>query len=225
MRALLFLLGLINLAVTVSLHQRMLLRMATTARHPHQQQDNYISSSLVSSLNLPVLNKRERAALADGERVQKQDRFMNAGMGIVVMDVQAAKEDVFETLQQFDKYVDMIPTVRSVRIYQRAESRTAAEFKLSKFCLVVNVVHSVCADSSTIRFSLDPARPNLVLREADGFWHLQSLPERPGFTRVWFKASVVATRLLPTILVDYAASKALPRATSWMQTHDFTNKR
>lgn len=85
---------------------------------------------------------------------------------------------------------------------------------------MVNVVHTVSPETDTISFSLDRSRPNLVLREASGFWHLQTPADRPeGFTRVWFSASVVATRLLPTFIVDYAASKALPRATNWMQPY------
>ena len=83
----------------------------------------------------------------------------------------------------------------------------------------MNVVHTASPDSHTVSFCLDPSRPNLVLRQAEGFWHMQSIPDRPDHTRVWFTASVVASRLLPSMLIDYAASKALRRATSWMQAY------
>ena len=63
------------------------------------------------------------------------------------------------------------------------------------------------------------SRPNLVLRQADGFWYVEKIIDRPGYSRVWLSASVVASRLIPTIIVDYAAMRALPRATSWLQPY------
>ena len=35
--------------------------------------------------------------------------------------------------------------------------------------------------------------------------------------RVWFGASVHVSRLLPTFIVDYAAGRALKRATNWVR--------
>ena len=68
-----------------------------------------------------------------------------------------------------------------------------------------------------IKFSLDNSRPNLVFQEADGFWHVQEPSDRPeGWSRVYLKANVVATMLLPPPVLDYAASRALPRATTWI---------
>lgn len=113
----------------------------------------------------------------------------------------------------------MIPTVKSAKIYSSNDRATVAEFRLSKFGLRVNVVHTVIPEEKSIKFSLDENQPNLVLRRADGFWHVQSLPERPGFSRVWLSASVVASRFVPTMIVDYAASRALPRATTWLQPY------
>lgn len=118
------------------------------------------------------------------------------------------------------RYDGMIPTVRSVDIYNTSsEAVSHAEFSLSKFRLKVNVVHTVCPDEQLIKFTLDRSRPNLVLREADGFWLVQAPADRPaGYSRVWLSANIVVSRVVPTVLVDYAASRALPRATSWLQT-------
>ena len=45
------------------------------------------------------------------------------------------------------------------------------------------------------------------------------IPYREGHARVWLYANVVASRLLPGTIVDYAASRALPRATEWLLTY------
>lgn len=50
---------------------------------------------------------------------------MNAGRGIVVMDVQASKEEIFKLLQSFHLYDRFIPTVRGVNVYHSSASKTA----------------------------------------------------------------------------------------------------
>ena len=113
----------------------------------------------------------------------------------------------------------MISTVREVNIYNSTEAGSHAEFSLSKFRLKVNVVHTLYPDDQLIRFTLDRSRPNLVMKEAEGFWFIQAPADRPpGYSRVWLSANIVVSRVVPTLLVDYAASRALPRATTWLHT-------
>ena len=60
----------------------------------------------------------------------------------------------------------MIPTVRGANIYSSTQDTTVAEFSLSRFRLKINVVNKVYSEKKLIRFSLDPSRPNLVLKQA-----------------------------------------------------------
>lgn len=93
-----------------------------------------------------------------------------------------------------------------------------AEFSLSKFNLKVNVIQAVFREQRVIKFSLDNSRnTNLVLRQADGFWHVQPAADHPGYSRVYLSTNVVVSRLIPSFIVDYAAARALPRATTWLQ--------
>ena len=84
------------------------------------------TSSLLyaSGIVLPALSRADRTALQAGERIQKQERSGRSGYGIVVLDVQAPPDAVFETLTMFDKYMDIIPTVRSVKIFSSNEINT-----------------------------------------------------------------------------------------------------
>lgn len=70
-----------------------------------------------------------------------------------------------------------------------------------------------------IRFFTDPNRKNLAMKHADGFWYVQSLPGVENRTRVWLTANLIVTSLVPNLIVDYAASRALPRATNWLQPY------
>ena len=59
-----------------------------------------------------------------------------------------------------------------------------------------------------------------MFEEAEGFWHVQVPTDRPqGYCRVYLMANVVATAMMPSLILDYAASRALPRATKWLQPY------
>jgi hypothetical protein len=90
---------------------------------------------------------------------------------------------------------------------------------VSRFSLRFIVVHSIIQEQRLIKFESDDTRANLAMRKANGFWHLQSWPDRPGYARVWYSAEVVVSMLVPSVILDYAAKRALPRATRWLQPH------
>jgi len=177
--------------------------------------------SSISSITLPELSENELKLLNNGEIIQGQKRDGSAGSGWVVMDVDACPHLVFSSLVDFDSYAKMIPTVRSVKVYQsdRDMEQYKVEYCLSKFRLKTNVEHIVDHDEKIIRFSLDRSRSNLVFKKADGFWFIQADPSNASRCRVWLYASIVCSRIVPTWIVDYAACRALPRATNWIRPH------
>jgi carbon monoxide dehydrogenase subunit G len=64
------------------------------------------------------------------------------GSGYVVMDVLADSKTVWETLLNFERYAEMIPTIRKVRITSRPwKHLTKGLFTLSKFRFRLSVVH------------------------------------------------------------------------------------
>jgi hypothetical protein len=72
-------------------------------------------------------------------------------------------------------------------------------------------------ESNIVRFNLDNSRTNLVFQDAEGFWLVQAPSDRPdGWSRIFLQARVVAEKLVPPMIMDYAASRALPRATKWI---------
>lgn len=177
------------------------------------------SNNKLPDFSLPTLTRDDIQQLQAGERVEKQNRDGRSGNGLVVVDVKASVDEIFDALASFDEYEEMIPTVRGARIYSSTQDTTVAEFSLSRFRLKINIINFVYRERRVIAFSLDPSRPNLVLRQADGFWYVEKIADRPGYSRVWLSASVIASRLIPTVIVDYAAMRALPRASSWLQPY------
>lgn len=195
---------------------------------------------------LPDLDAEQSRRLIAGERVQYQDDMGRAGSGFVVWDVKAPASVVWDCLLDFQSYPQTIPTVREVVMYTnthlkedyRAErpldfedgtaaickhgvpSVTRAQFSLSKFRLKIAAVHKYRPHpkGDYMIFTLDPASTNVVLKYAKGIWYTQSNPDgKEGHTRVWLLCELRVSRLLPQWIVDYAAARAMPRATTWLK--------
>merc|ERR1711871_1101285 len=179
----------------------------------------------VKHIHLPYLSPKDLMSLARGERVEKQERQGCRGNGHVVVDIFAPADTVFDTLCRFSSYEDMIPTVRSSQVISSDGLNTVTEYLLSRFMLRVNVINNIFRDQRIVKFRLDGDRSNMVFQEADGFWHVQEPSDRPdGWSRVYLSASILANGLLPSMFMDYAASRALPRASKWIKPHFTRNK-
>lgn len=177
-----------------------------------------------NDLNLPLLTPYDQKMLKSGQRIQKQERSGREGTGWVVLDVAADHRTILRSLADFDRYEEMIPTVRRANVYERLGGTvTKVQYSLSRFRIKVNIVNEIVPEQNLIRFSLDEERSsrgsNLVIKKADGFWHVHPCEDRPGYSRVWLNAAVIISPLVPTTFVDYAACRALPRATKWIQPH------
>lgn len=170
------------------------------------------------------LTETEREQLSSGLTVQKQERDGPTGSGLVAFEVDAPPSFILEFLEKFEKYPEMIPVVRHAELLSRTPSGKGMlarlNYKISRFWLNLTVVHRVDRADSTIRFDLDEACSKLVLHEAFGFWELEQAPgDDPNRTRVWLRASLHASGLVPRWIIEYAAVRALRRATSWMKPY------
>ena len=170
---------------------------------------------------LDKLSDAELRSVLDGERLQKQSRSGRTGHGLVVCDVKADASLVYAVLSDVQRYPIRVPTVREAAVqYDHPHAKICkAQFKLSRFHLEINAELRCLRDRNAIEFRLDPDRSNSVLEQARGFWYVEDAAtygREKGWTRVWLVADVTCSPLLPSFLIDYAASRALPRATAWL---------
>mmetsp|Transcript_3840 Transcript_3840/g.8764 ORF Transcript_3840/g.8764 Transcript_3840/m.8764 type:complete len:360 (+) Transcript_3840:181-1260(+) len=170
---------------------------------------------------LPRLTDLELRQLERGERVQRQMRRNLIGQGLVVVDVKADLSTVMSVLSDIERYPSRIETVRTARIVpgSKGADRCRAEFSLSRFHLQVGVNLRLRREMNLLEFSLDRSRqfPPPPFEEAQGFWFVEPSPERAGYSRIWLSSKVTCSPLLPAMIVDYAAARALPRATTWLR--------
>lgn len=194
---------------------------------------------------LPKFTDEQRTKLVNGERIQEQSRMGREGSGYVVLDIEAPPYVIWECLLNFESYPKLIPTVRTMQLYTSTKlntgfvnekpllpgtgretrhygtpSITRASFILSKFRLNIAAIHKYTPhpNGDYMTFTLDPSCTNVVLKGAKGTWHTEENPDgRNGFTRVYLLASLQISRALPKFIVDYAAERAMPRATNWLK--------
>jgi ribosome-associated toxin RatA of RatAB toxin-antitoxin module len=169
--------------------------------------------------NLPSLTEEDLVTLQKGGRVQRQTRDGRVGTGMVVVDVDADLSTVFAVLTDIDRYPERISTVRAAVTYERGEKLLKTQFQISKFRLQINTELRCARADNMLEFKMDPERPAPFLEDARGFWYLEdvrSTADSPR-TRIWLVADLACSSLLPTTIIDYAAARALPRATSWLK--------
>lgn len=195
---------------------------------------------------LPTLTSEQRRRLAAGERIQEQSKMGREGSGFVVLDVKAPPYVVWECLLDFEAYPEYIGTVKRMTMFTNTHlsssylaekpilpgfgretrhygvaSISRASFVLSKFQLKIAAVHKYQPhpDGHYMIFTLDRANKNLVLKDAKGIWYTQANPDGLGedITRVWLLCEVRVSSVLPGMIVDYVAERAMPRATNWIR--------
>lgn len=205
--------------------------------------ENFLPEPL--PFTLPKLTMAQKKSLRNNERIEEQSKMGRDGSGYVVLDVKAPPYVVWECLLDFESYTETIPTVRDVTLYTSQHLKsgyhkekpvsngdqlcrhygtpcvTRAAFVLSKFRLNIAAIHNYRPhpEGDYMVFTLDPECTNMVLRSAKGVWHTQSNPDGRGeeYTRVWLLCELSVSKLLPSFIVDYAARRAMPRATTWLK--------
>mmetsp|Transcript_13062 Transcript_13062/g.37237 ORF Transcript_13062/g.37237 Transcript_13062/m.37237 type:complete len:362 (+) Transcript_13062:17-1102(+) len=192
---------------------------------PEDEGESGTIEDLHQQWGLHSLTDADLEQLKSGLPVQKQERDGPTGSGLVVVEVDAPPSVVLECLESFERYHEMIPVVRQAELVSRtpmAQGNTLARlnYRISKFWLNLSVVHKIDRTKGTVHFDLDKTCSKVVLQQASGFWQVEQAPGgHPSRTRIWLRATLRASSLLPHWVVDYAAERALRRATSWMKPY------
>jgi len=167
------------------------------------------------------LTAEDLLQLENGLPVQKQQRHGGQGTGFVVFEVNAPPSVVLSNLSRFEDYTTMIPVVRQADVQTRetlVDGSIIAKvaYKISKFWLGLSASHVLNPAAGTVCFDLDQGSSRF-LQEATGFWQVEQVPSKhANRSRVWLRASIRSSFMVPTWIVDYAAERALRRATSWL---------
>jgi hypothetical protein len=195
---------------------------ATTG--PVVQTDHNAASTceqLSSIWGLHSLTAEDLIQLERGLPVQKQQRNGGQGTGFVVFEVNAPSSVVLNSLSKFEDYTKMIPVVRQAKVETQEtlmDGSIAARvsYKISKFWLGLTARQVLNPAAGTVRFELDQ-NCSRFLQEATGFWQVEQVDANRS--RVWLRAIIRSSCIVPSWIIDYAAERALRRATSWLRPY------
>jgi len=175
---------------------------------------------------LPVLSDDDVRVLSEGKFLQRQILDGPDGSGFAVQEIRASPDEAWHCVSDFDGYAQRIKTVRTVSRYTPepdsrfgalAPGETCYDFLVSRIRLPLAVrftMHDV-ATERYVTWVLD--RPSWVLRESTGYWHVQVVPDRPGYVRVWFCVAVRLTARVPRFVVGLVSRLGLRKACYWVR--------
>ena len=164
----------------------------------------------------PLLTRTEQLRLAKDGEVQRKDRRGRGGQCVHVVETDASLNEVWKQLRNVDGWADLMRGIKTSKTREWLDETTrVCHFSVTKFRLPCDLVLAEETDSrgaQVLRFDLDRASP--AVKRCSGAWVVERVD---GKTRVSLAASIEATRVVPGMIVDMVATKALGRATAWLK--------
>ena len=173
---------------------------------------------------LPVLSDEDVSVLSEGKFLQRQILDGPDGSGFAVQEIRATPDEAWQCVSNFDEYAQRIKTVRTVSTYTPdADSRFGAlapgeacyDFLVSRIRLPLAVRFTIYDAERYVTWVLD--RPSWVMKESTGYWHVQAVPGREGYVRVWFCVAVRLTARVPRFVVGLVSRLGLRKASFWVR--------
>jgi hypothetical protein len=185
-----------------------------TKPHPHQG----IIKAYNGAPDVPILLPEDLAKLDRGEAVMKQVKEGSGGRGIAVQDVHASPEIIWSKIIDFNNYPGMVENVKSCKVYETTDEHHKAGFVISAVMMSVEyyIDHIYRPREGYMTWTLDYSRES-DLDDSVGFWRIEPIPTKPGWTRLFYSVEVKLKGWVPGIVEDLIAKKGLPKATGWVK--------
>jgi hypothetical protein len=193
-------------------------------RHPHSG----VVTPFKSGDPGIVLDKSAVKILESGKPYQTQIKGADAtsGRGMVVQDVKAPVDVVWERILDFRSYPKMVPKTVESETYKRENLKHSQQriwvrmkvgFPMLKLQFFVNHLYDPKKNSMT--WTLDYSRKS-DLDDSVGYWYVIPHPDNPGeWSRVYYSVQVSMFPWVPKFVVDFMSKQALTDATAWVKKY------
>jgi ribosome-associated toxin RatA of RatAB toxin-antitoxin module len=203
----------------MSLLPTLLLAAASLAADPDRPHAHQGSLSSYSGAPPTVsLTADELERLAAGEVVKRQIKYADGGRGVAVQDIQAPVDVVWDRILDFPAYPRMVDNVQECEVYARSEHELKARFVIGALMMSIEyyIDHEVHVDDGWLTWTLDYSRQS-DLDDSVGFWRVEPLADRPGYTRLFYSVEVKPSGWVPGPIEDYLTDSGLTKATAWVK--------
>ena len=165
----------------------------------------------------------------------KQTQVMSgdSGRGLVVQDVDAPTEIVWDRILDYDNYANMVPKTVESKNYKVVEhkptkannflereiyTRMKVGFPMLKLEFFVRHFLHIQHHKS-LTWTLDYAKES-DFDDSCGYWYCIPHPDDPvGRTRLYYSVQVSMFDWVPAFVVDFMSKKALTDATAWVKKY------
>jgi hypothetical protein len=185
------------------------------APHPHQG----LVRAYEGKPEKPRLTQEDLGKLNAGDPVLKQIKDgAGAGRGMAVQDIHATPEVVWGRITDYAKYPVMVDNVKSCETYGETDGHIKAKFVITAMMMNVEyyIDHVYKPDEGFMTWTLDYTRDS-DLDDSVGFWLVEAIADKPGWTRVYYSVEVKLRGWVPAMVENMVAKQGLPKATAWVK--------
>ena len=169
-----------------------------------------------------ALSAADLATLAAGQPVKKQTQTASgsdaAGRGVAVLDIHADPSVVWAKILAFEQYPAMVDNVKETEVYAREGDHVKVRIVIGApmISLEYFIDHVVRQSEGWMTWRLDYDRKS-IFDDTVGFWRVEALPDRPGWSRVTYSADVKASGWVPAPIEQAFSTMGLTKATAWVK--------
>jgi ribosome-associated toxin RatA of RatAB toxin-antitoxin module len=186
-----------------------------TQPHPHTG----VIAAIKGAPPVPELTADDLAKLAKGEAVLKQQKQGDSGgRGIAVQDIQASPEVIWSKITNYAKYPEWVEGVYECEAYEKANGHIKARFVIGAMMIRVEyfVDHTYRPADGYLTWTLDYSKQS-DLDDSVGFWRVEPIADKPGWTRVYYSVQVKLSGWVPGWVESMLAENGLTQATEWVK--------
>jgi len=168
----------------------------------------------------PALTADELKTLASGGTVEKQlkEEGSAGGRGLAVQDIHASTDIVWGRITDYAKYPTMVDNVDACSVYKTEGDHIYASFSISAMFVGVDyyIDHIYRPEQNYMTWTLDYSRES-DLDDSVGFWYVEAIDGKPGWTRVYYSVDVRLKGWVPGTIENMIAKSGLTKATAWVK--------
>ncbi len=170
----------------------------------------------------PALSAEDLVKLARGEPVlrQMQDKSGEdaGGQGVAVLDIHAEPAAIWALLTDFDKYEDRVPNVMTCEVLEHVGDTYKVHFVIGIPLVPIEywVVDTFRPEQGYLTWTLDYAKSS-DFDDTTGFWLVEPIPDKPGWSRAWYSVRVKARGWVPAPIEAAFSRFGLTRSTEWLK--------
>jgi hypothetical protein len=182
--------------------------------HPHQGS----IEAFTGKPDRPDLGEEKLAALARGEAILTTTEESQGWRGVAIQDIQATPDVIWNRIAAFREYPRMVDHVEQSEPYLEDGNDLRVRFVLRVigFRYEYYIRHDFRPDQGYMTWTLDYSRQS-DLDDSVGYWVVEDLPKRPGFSRLYYSIDMRTRSWMPGFLRTMIARQGLEDATGWVK--------